>query len=383
MRIARIECLAYRASLSEPFGFSQWWFKERSACLVRVCTDDGVEGWGEIFANVHPAIYGPIVEEVFAPLYLGASPLDRDVLWENAYNRTRDFGRKGVVVSALSGLDIALWDLAGKIFGVPVSTLLGGGRRRRIEAYASGLYFRERENVAAALAEEASGYAAQGFRHVKMKVGRGVAEDARNVREVRAALGPDVGLAIDANHAYGVASAVKLGRLAAEYGLEWFEEPVAPEDLVGYAEVRAMQPAPVAGGEAEYTRFGFRDMLLARAVDIAQPDLCAAGGLSEGRKIAALTSAFGALLQPHVWGTPVGTAAALHFLDWLPPVPGSETPWEPLLELDQTEHPVRDAMIGLPNELPFFAAPSGPGLGIEVSPDDVAGFLVGTWVAGK
>jgi len=377
MRIEKIEMFSYQAPLSRPFAFSQWWFTKRSAFLVKIVLENGTEGWGEVYAHVQPSVYAGIIKEVLASIYLGQNVLHMDVLWERAYNRTRDYGQKGMVIHALSGLDIAAWDAAGKLLDQPVSVLLGGRNRERIEAYATGLYRTQTDDLPSALAEEAKDYVSAGFRVMKMKVGYGIDSDIENIRAVRDAAGAAVGLAIDANHAYDSATAISLGRRAHEYNILWFEEPVAPEDKIGYAEVRERQPIPVSGGEAEHTRYGFRDLLQARGVDISQPDLGGMGGISEGRKVVTLAGIFGIRSQPHVWGTAVAMAASLHVISWMPDVPGSANPVEPMLEWDQTEHPVRDLLTDLPStEMPWVNVPDDPGLGITVNTDRAAKFLI-------
>jgi D-galactarolactone cycloisomerase len=211
---------------------------------------------------------------------------------------------------------------------------------------------------------------------MKLKVGFGVAEDAEVARAVRAAIGPDVALMIDANHAYDATRAIGLGRRVADLSIGWFEEPVPPEDLAGYAEVRARQPIPVAGGECEFTRFGFRELLVRRAVDLVQPDTCAAGGFSECVKIAAMANAHGVRYVPHVWGTGVALAAALQLLAVLPHNPPCLHPEQPLLEFDRTAHPIRQAILAEPieHERGTVRIPEGPGLGIEVDRAALARF---------
>jgi D-galactarolactone cycloisomerase len=295
------------------------------------------------------------------------------------YTRLRDHGQKGVVVQGLSGIDIALWDIKGKHFGVPVHRLLGGALRTKVQAYATGLYRRKSGDPEKYLAEEAAGYAAEGFKAVKLKVGFGVDEDAAMTRAVRAAIGRGVVLMVDANHAYDAVAAIRLGRLIEEHDIGWFEEPVPPEDAAGYRAVKAAISIPIAGGECEFTRFGFRDLLVARALDIVQPDTCAAGGLSECKKIADMAEAFGVRYNPHVWGTGIAIAASLQLLAVLPShTPPSLAPLEPMLEFDRTEHPIRQALLVTPIEHVggIVSVPDGPGLGIEIDRDALARFEI-------
>ena len=377
MKIASVEVAVLRHELSRPFGFSQWWFTARTCCLVTIATDDGLVGYGECYGPPEPI--KAVIDTVYAPLILlGADPLDNEVLWERMYNRMRDYGQKGVAVAAISGVDIALWDLKGKATGLPVCKLLGGAFRDRVQAYATGLYFTEVEDQPAALAEEARGYVAQGFRAVKMKLGLGLAADRANIRAVRQAIGPDVTLLADANHAYDAKEAIRVGRVLEEQGAYWFEEPVPPEDLAGYLEVKAALDLAIAGGEAEFTRYGFRELLGRRAVDIVQPDTCNAGGLTECKRILALALAHGVAYMPHVWGSAVGLAANLHLAATIPDSPPSLHPRPLLFELDRTENLFRDQLAVAPIEHRggVVAVPTGPGLGIEVDPQVVERYRV-------
>jgi D-galactarolactone cycloisomerase len=214
---------------------------------------------------------------------------------------------------------------------------------------------------------------------MKLKVGFGIDEDVRVTRAVRDAIGPDVALMIDANHAYDAVAAIRLGRRVEALDIGWFEEPVPPEDIAGHREVKAALAIPIASGECEFTRFGFRELLASRAVDIVQPDTCSAGGLSECKKIADMAAAHGVRYTPHVWGTGIATAAALQLLAVLPSLtPPSLKPIEPMLEFDRTEHPIRAALLATPIEQRRgrVAVPDGPGLGIEVDRDALKRFRV-------
>jgi D-galactarolactone cycloisomerase len=247
-----------------------------------------------------------------------------------------------------------------------------------VQAYATGLYRRKSGDPLRYLAEEAAGYVAEGFKAVKLKVGFGVEEDAAVTRAVREAIGPDVALMVDANHAYDAVAAIRLGRMIEPYDIGWFEEPVPPEDVAGYRAVKVALSIPVAGGECEFTRFGFRDLLVSRAIDIIQPDTCAAGGLSECKKIADMAEAFGVRYNPHVWGTGIAIAASLQLLAVLPAhTPVSLAPLQPMLEFDRTEHPIRQSLLvqSIEHTGGIVSVPDGPGLGIEVDRDALARFM--------
>ncbi len=217
--------------------------------------------------------------------------------------------------------------------------------------------------------EEAQAYVAQGFRAIKMKIGLGdLKKDLARVAAVRRAIGPDIRLAVDANHSLSVPNAIRLGRMLEEHDILWFEEPISPEDHDGYVEVTRALDMAVAGGENDFTRWGFRDIIARKAMDIVQPDLCAAGGFSECRKIAALASAFGVECVPHAWGSAIGLAATIQFLAALPDQPPAFRPMPPMLEFEQTPNPLRDELAREPivQRAGIVAVPRGPGLGIEI-----------------
>ena len=374
MIIKAIRTHILTAPLSQPFAYARAWYDTRTAMLVEIETDSGLVGWGECYG---PARVNSAVVKEIAPWLIGEDPLRTDHLWQSVYARLRDHGQKGVVIQGLSGIDIALWDIKGKHFGVPAHRLLGGPLRTEVRAYATGLYRRKSGDPGKYLAEEAASYVAEGFGAVKLKVGFGIEEDAAMARAVRAAIGRDVALMVDANHAYDAVAAIRLGRMIEELDIGWFEEPVLPEDIAGYRAVKAAITIPVAGGECEFTRFGFRDLLASRAIDIVQPDTCAAGGLSECKKIADMAEAFSVRYNPHVWGTGIAIAASLQLLAVLPShTPTSLAPVEPMLEFDRTEHPIRQSILVTPIEHigGVVRVPEGPGLGIEVDRKALARF---------
>lgn len=366
MKITGVRTHILQAALSQPLAYSRGCYDSRTAMLVEIETDQGVVGWGECYgpARMTAAVVGSV-----APWLIGEDPLRTDCLWRMIYARLRDHGQKGVVIQGLSGIDIALWDIKGKYFGVPVHQLLGGAQRTEIAAYATGLYRRKSDDPKQYLAQQAAGYVAEGFSAVKLNVGFGVDEDAAATRAVREAIGPTIALMVDGNHAYDSVAAIRFGRMIESCDIGWFEEPVPPEDLAGYRAVKTALSIPIAGGECQFTRFGFRDMFLARALDIAQPDTCAAGGLSECKKIADMAETFGIRYNPHVWGTGIAIAASLHLIAVLPShTPPSLNPTGPLLELDRTEHPIRQALLldSIEHAHGIVRVPDGAGLGIEI-----------------
>lgn len=375
MRIAAVNVHVLEAPLSEPFG---WSFNEtavRGSCVVEIVADDGTTGWGECYG---PSRINAAILTAYRPHLLGGDPLATDLHWQTLYNQFRDYGMKGVMISALSGVDIALWDLKGKILGQPVHRLMGGPFRREVRAYATGTYRLRSGDPLDYVTKEVSGYVREGFSAVKLKIGFGVAEDEKLIAAVRETIGPQAGLMLDANHGFDAIEAIELGRRVAKYDIGWFEEPVVPDDLDSYVEVRRGQPIPVAGGECEFTRWGFREVLTRRAMDIIQPDTCAAGGLSECKKIADMATAFGVRYLPHVWGTGIGLSASLQLLAALPHNPPRKTPLEPMLEFDRSEHPFRQAILKAPLEHVngVVKIPDAPGLGIDIDRTTLERFSV-------
>jgi D-galactarolactone cycloisomerase len=373
MKIAEVRTHVLEAPLSQPFAWSFDSTRVRTSCIVEIVTDSGIVGWGECFG---PARLNAAVIQAFRKHLVGADPLASDVLWQTLYNRFRDQGQKGLAITALSGVDIALWDIKGKAFNAPIHRLMGGPMRTSVQAYATGTYRLEEGDPFDYILREVRGYVDDGFHAVKLKIGFDVDQDVELIKAVRREIGPDRQMMLDANHGYDAIDAIALGRRVADQDIAWFEEPVVPEDLASYREVKAQQPIPVAGGECEFTRWGFVNVLTSRAMDIIQPDTCAAGGLSECKKIADMANAFGIRYVPHVWGTGIGLSAALQLLAVLPHTPPRHTPREPILEFDRSEHPFRQLVLTEPLEHKdgWVGIPTGPGLGIEINRDTLSRF---------
>ena len=366
MRIAAVNVHVLEAPLREPFAWSFNKTSARVSCLVEIVAENGVAGWGECFG---PARLNAAIVSAYRPYLVGGDPYATELHWQTLYNQFRDQGQKGLSITALSGVDIALWDLKGRLLEQPVHKLMGGPLRREVQAYATGTYRRGNGDPVGYITEEVAGYVREGFHAVKLKIGFGVEEDLRLIAAVRETIGGKTGLMLDANHGFDAIEAIELGRRAAKFNIGWFEEPVVPDDLDSYVEVRRGQPIPVAGGECEFTRWGFREIFARRAHDIIQPDTCAAGGLSECKKIADMATAYGVRYVPHVWGCGVGLATAMQLLAVLPHSPPRHTPLEPILEFDRSEHPFRQAVLMRPleHEDGVVKVPDGPGLGIEIN----------------
>lgn len=373
MKLTSIETYQLRCPLGEPFGWSQGWIDHRTTGLVKLTTDAGIVGWGEGCTGPAAAVIG----EIFAPDLLGADPLNRNTLWQQMfaalYNANQAVGFGG---SALSAIDTALWDIAGKVADQPISALLGGRIRNKVAVYATGLYY-TKDEFPNKLLNEARGYVDAGFKGMKTKVGGlAVAEDVKRVAALRQAIGDEIQLMVDANEGYNATTAIRIGHQLTDLNLLWFEEPVNAQDLAGYQQVRAALPMALAGGEALRTRYEFAPFLVNRAFDFAQPDVVNVGGISEMRNVALMANALGIQVNPHVWGSPIMIAATLHVAATLPPCPPARNPQpyaqEPVMEFDRTPSAIREELSPTPFAQTdgYLSVPDGPGLGVVI--DEIA-----------
>ena len=372
--ISKIETYVLKYTLEKSFFFSQWEYSERCICIVKITCSDGTYGWGEG--------YGPanILEsgiEFLKAQVLGENPLHNEVIWNKMYRKTLDFARRGVLVASMSAIDIAIWDIKGKLLNQSVGSLLGGVQRKYVVPYATGMYFTEKDNLTKDFEVEAKLYLEKGFKAIKMKVGLGISKDVSNVKHLRSIIGYDIKLMIDSNHAYTYTEALELSKKLEKYEISWFEEPVSPEFYEQYAELRQKTTIPIAGGECEYLRFGFHQLLKNKSVDIIQPDICACGGLTEAKRIASLASTYGVDIVPHTWGSSIGIHVALHFISNLESLPGRMFSPDFLLEFDQTENALREQLTFPKLEMKNgkIQVPSSPGLGLEVNEDELHKFV--------
>ena len=275
------------------FTFHEW-------LVVEVFTDDGLAGIGN--AALAPQVTKQTIDLYLKPLLINQNPWDIEFLWQHMYRKTMAFGRKGIGMAAISAVDIALWDLLGKSAKQPVYRLLGGRTKARIPVYASRLYASELSELAA----EATRYKEEGYKAMKLRFGWGPVDGAagmqRNldvVRTVREAVGSDIDVMADAYMGWTLDYAKRMLPLLEPFQLRWLEEPVIPDDIQGYAELKSYGRIPIAGGEHEFTLYGFRDLLQARAVDYIQFDTNRVGGITQARKIAALAEAYSVPVIPH------------------------------------------------------------------------------------
>jgi L-alanine-DL-glutamate epimerase-like enolase superfamily enzyme len=364
-----------------PMADAVHYMPSRPTLLVQVHTDEGIVGLGEA------AAYGGYLESTEAIILgelrqtiLGQDPFRVERLWSMMASRAHQRGRRGMLMMAISGIDIALWDIIGQKTRTPLYRLWGA-YRDTLDTYASaGFYARDKD--AHALAEEVGTYASRGFKVVKIKVGRNpellaamlhdmvqpeyatasLEEDVERVRLARQAVGKDAGLAVDANNAWTPSTALRFMRQVESFNIRWLEEPVSTDDISGSALVAHQIDTPVAGYETETGLPGFRELITRRAVDIVQPDVIWTGGITECRKIAAFAQAYGLPVIPHVFSSAVSTIANMHFIASLPNAG--------LLEFDQNPNPLRTELFEEPIQPSAdgtVALPDRPGLGVTLN----------------
>lgn len=324
---------------------------------LEVYTDAGIVGRSILSGSEE------LIRSQLLPRILGLNPFHVEAIWDRMYRYGRKPVAKGLYISAMGSVDLAIWDIIGKALKLPVCEVLGV-YSEKIRVYAAGGYYEEGKGIGE-LVREMEGYVGEGFRAVKMKVGgEAMLADVERVRAVREALGPKIDLMIDANNRWNAYDAIRFGRMVEKYEPFWFEEPVEADDFAGCAEAKRTLDIPIAAGENEFTRWGARDLIQAQAVDILQCDTVLAGGITEMRKIAALASAFHVPVSPH--GSP---HMAVHLLASLPNAivmetyPAVESRYNPALPL----FPVKDGYIGVPGT---------PGLGIDPDPELVRKYRV-------
>ncbi|MCR5857654.1 mandelate racemase/muconate lactonizing enzyme family protein [Mesorhizobium sp. J428] len=388
MRIARIQAwwvrIPIEAARQHKSDFGQ--ITTFDAAIVRVETDTGIVGWGEgKNAAGSAGTYGALVSLInneIAPALRGRDARDINGIWEMLYNGVRHqkaaasghvmpvLARRGLTVAAISAIDIALWDILGKSLGVPVWQLLGGRKSERMPAYASGGWA-----SADKIGEQLQSYIDKGgFKAVKMRVGSmdGAPHvSSERVHAAREALGPGVSIMVDAHGTYTVADAKRFAHMVRDCDLAWFEEPVAADDKQGIAEVRAACGIPIAVGESEATRFDFRDLAVARAADVFQPDLGFCGGISEAMKIGAIASAFNIRLAPHLWAGAPAFYAGLHVC--------AASPSSFILEYSLGANPMLHDLVVEKLDVAegTIAIPDAPGLGITVDEDFLKAHAMG------
>ena len=377
MKISEVEAIWLRAPIPEANQHRNdtGVVRQIETVLVRIATDTGIVGWGEARDSAATAA---LINETLAPRLIGKDPHEISRLWESLYSGSRaaqalaeghsqplTLLRRGLGISAIAGIDMALWDIKGKALGVPVWQLLGGKVRDRVPVYASGGW----ANVEG-IGDELGGYIERGgFRAVKMRVGAadgGIDESVARVEAARRVLGSGTRIAVDTHASFTVAEGKRFARLVRDLDLMWLEEPVSPDDVAGTREVRLSSEVPIAAGERAITRFDHLQLLQQRAVDVLQPDLAICGGITEGVHIAGLAAAYGIRLAPHVWDSSVMYAASLAF--------AVATPGVFIMEQCMSHNPLLNQLPADPIEVKdgHVSPRDEPGLGVEPQPDFIA-----------
>ena len=352
--------------------------------LVVVTTDTGLQGFGEAKAAVGSsgvcASIVTTIESEIKPLLIGQNVDDIARIWEMVYNGTRDhyaltrgrkfpiLGRRGISISALSGVDMALWDIKGKRLGVPVVSLLGGVCRDKMQAYASGGWA-----DAVNIGNQLNSYIEKGFKAVKMRVGimdNTVRKSIERVKAARQEIGDEIKLMVDAHGTFSVPEAKQFCKGIEDSDIYWFEEPCSPDNRTGTAEVKRATSIPVAAGESEYTSFDIRDLIDVRALDVVQPDAAIIGGISESVKVAALANAYQLELAPHCWGSAFSFAAGIHV--------AFSSPSAVMIEFSAGGNPMMYELVNEKIEVKdgFISRPERPGLGFTPDWNFVKEFAV-------
>lgn len=367
-RIAEIEIIPVEYPVAVPYGSSRGLVPKRAAGIVLLRTDDGIEGIGEAWG---PPVVTRAYLEVARARYVGQSLFAQRGVAQGILASHYHFGTANGLVALLGGIDIAAHDAMGKRLGVCIADLIGGRLRERVPVYGSGGYFTNEDDQAAALARQLERAVAAGHRAHKIKIGRNLAQDAARCALARRIIGPDALLTVDGNGNYTADGALESMRRIVEQDVHWYEEPVAPQDWGGYAQLRDRAPIPVATGEAHYALFDHRRIIDGRLAAVLQPDLTLCGGFEVARTIGSLVCAEHLRLSPHCWGTGVGLAAALQFMAAQPDYPaGAFVPQPAMLEYDTGDNGLRDGVLTEPLAYAdgFLRVPDGPGLGIALDP---------------
>jgi D-galactarolactone cycloisomerase len=344
--------------------------------IVKISTDTGLVGWGEAKAPVAPTVTAAIIRDLIAGLLIGEDPTDPALHWERMYGAMRIRGHAaGFWMEAISGIDIALWDITARALGLPLCKLLGGTFRERVKIYASGIPgVRQNASPEAwdrlrTAAEEVRAHR-HGFQAVKIGIGLGVSADIRSVEIVRQTLGPQFTIFADTAGMYNLPDAITVGKALERLNVGWLEAPLAPEEVANYGRLARTLAIPIAS-DLVYNRWQVRELLLAGGVDVVQPDVCRAGGITECRRIAGLADAFGKAATPHVSiGSAIHFAASVHL--------AASFPNQTLMEFWFGANPLGDPVLRKPFHIEngYFSVPDGPGLGIEINEEALRRYAV-------
>lgn len=362
-------------------GYSRGWSTSRNSTLVIVEAEDKTIGVGDCYYPALPV--ASVIEEMLKPAFIGRDIFDRNEIFDEIHSGRYTVARRGLIVIALSGLDIALWDLIGKELGQPIYKLLGGEVRNKVAAYASHGHFTEAAGTPddTALERDARDCLDKHFKGIKIKVGKNIHDDINRVRIVREIVGDDFPLMVDYNGNYTRYLAIQSIEKLSPYEIRWAEEPLPPEDIDGYISVRNKSPIPIAVGEAEESTFDIRDFISKGAADIIMPDISKCGGITGAWDVVRMARLWNIKVSPHVWSSAVSLAAGVQLSMSIPKYPHTlmEPEIYPWLEFDTSPNGLRTDILAEPiepNNSGYVEAPKGPGLGIELNWEAVEKYTV-------
>jgi len=367
MKIVKVEGIALSAKIDKPFQISTTIFNEVRALVVKVTTDDGIVGIGESLVRESPKATKYLVEEMLAPKIIGDDPMDAAAIWWKMFSVMRTRGHtKGVFLEAISGIDVAIWDIIGKSLNMPTYKVLNGFGRKELPAYASSVFIGSIQNMI----EQTEKFLNKGYKTIKIKLGMGTHKDVDAIKAIREYVGESVRLMIDCNSIYDAGTAIELGRKLEKYDIYWMEEPVPPYDLEGYRLVRNNQPLRLASGEGEYGMYGFRDLLDTNSLSIVQPDLGRVGGYTEGMRVAALIYSKNLKIAPHTgMCSALNIVASMHY--------AAAAPNLFMFEFMDLEHPLIE-MFSTPIPRPengIIKMSEKPGIGLELDMNKISKWI--------
>jgi galactonate dehydratase len=370
LRISDVIAHPLRATLPDAQRTSQGDWPSLDIVVVEVRTDAGIVGWGECLARTSSPAYAAAVETILKPVLVGRNPFETASLWRAM--RGRLTGRAGgMLVESIAGVDIALWDIMGKVAGLPLHRLLGGAGRSRVLAYASSINWGDDARAEA----ETRDCLARGFRAIKVKIGQTPRAAIARAELIRKIAGPEIRLSVDANWAFDLDEATQVGEALAALDYWWFEEPIVPEDIDGYRRLRERTKVRLAAGESDFVATQARDLIATRSVGVIQPDVARAGGITETRRIADLADAFHVAYAPHVgWSGAICAAASVQLAAAQP----NFLVYECMIFANPLREDLLTRRVGSFQDLVdgHAAVPEGPGLGVEIDRDALARFTI-------
>ncbi len=365
LKITKINVKALKTKATGAQDTATASITSKESCIVEIHTDDGLVGIGDAQRPESPQAMCYIIKDLFSQILLNSDPSNIEQLWHSMYHIMRTRGRtKGLTIEAMSAVDMALWDLFAKSLRLPIYKVLGGKYNDKIRCYATEIMYGKPNQERL---KDAESFVKNGFNAFKVTVGADLDKDAKFIGELRDRFGLDVDIAVDANCALSFKSAVRFAKALERFQLLWLEEPMPPEFLNDYVELRKLSMIPIAAGESEFTVYGFKDWIASHALDIVQPDVGRVGGITQSKKVANMAEAFGLSFAPHIGhGSALVYAATMHL--------ATSSPNFLIFELEQVDNPLRERLLSDRIDLQtngFLRAPEKPGLGVDLNLDFV------------